>query len=147
MLQSDSEYFYFPKGLKEHLSQHFLATEFQCPCSHPNCTNQRVSRELINRLESVRDAISTQLAITSGYRCPEYQADLKTKGYETAIGHSQHELGNAADLTLPGRSSVDLTTLLLPELKKSFKAIGVGRSFIHVDLRSDKERSWTYLTR
>lgn len=59
-------------------------------------------------------------------------------GFETSAGVSQHELGNAADIT-----SMSFKRLgeMLPE---EFNAIGTGRTFYHVDTRDDKERRWSY---
>ncbi len=89
----------------------------------------------------MREALRKPLAITSGYRCHAYQQELKARGYETAVGVSQHELGRAADLVCP-----DLTGEELARTARAcgFKAVGTGRKFIHVDLRADKERAWNY---
>jgi uncharacterized protein YcbK (DUF882 family) len=124
------------KGDNVQLTPHFTTEEFECPCGH--CDRQEVSEQLISKLESLRELIDAPIKIMSGFRCGFYQDQLRQRGYETAKGISQHQLGRAADIT-----SKKLTELfsLAPQF---FKAIGKGRTFIHVDLRSDKERRWGY---
>lgn len=142
-------YITWNKGEKIVFSPHFTSTEFTCPCG--KCKEQnKIAVDLIDKLERVRVKLGIAIRITSGYRCPNYQAELKARGYETAVGVSQHELGNAVDL-----QPMSLTTLGFPTkmveleklLKEEFKALGRGKSFFHVDLRDDKERFWTYTVR
>jgi uncharacterized protein YcbK (DUF882 family) len=80
------------------------------------------------------------LRITSAFRCKEHQASLRKSGILTAVGTSTHELGDAADILAIGKP-IDV---VLAEAPKHFKAIGIAKTFIHVDLRDDKERRWPY---
>jgi uncharacterized protein YcbK (DUF882 family) len=138
-LQTDTEYYYWPKGEKFQLGQHFSTLEFQCHCAHTSCTRQRASIELIKKLDRVRETLGAPVKINSGYRCAAKQADLKAQGYETAKGISQHELGNAADV------AADSMHELLSLCNGEFKAVGAARSFVHVDTRADKVRHWSYV--
>lgn len=131
----------YPKGLIKNLSAHFTLAEFECPCD--SCTTTIVESLLIDKLEKLRAQKGSIIKISKGggYRCAAYQAKLKLRGYETAIGLSQHQLGLAADISdgvTPGYELRDLALLA------GFKAIGVGKLFIHVDCRPDRDRSWTY---
>jgi zinc D-Ala-D-Ala carboxypeptidase len=119
------------------LSQHFMASEFECPCHNKNCDEQKISMDLVAKLEAIRQKHGKPITITSGYRCETHQKDLAEAGYQTAK-LSQHLLGNAADIT-----SRDLYELI-PLCDEAFEALGIGKTFLHVDTRLDKLRRWTY---
>lgn len=133
----------FPKGSRDKLSPHFIAREFDCSCSSPQCTTTEIDQTLVDLLETMRSFIKAPLRISSGYRCKHKQAELRLAGYETSVGQSTHELGRAADVT---GASTGLTgkTLEQAARKAGFRAVGVGNLFVHVDLRDDKDRRWTY---
>ncbi len=83
--------------------------------------------------------------IISGYRSPDTNEMLR----ETTAGvaeHSQHMLGKAMDIQIPG---VDLTTLRNIALRMQVGGVGFyptsGWPFIHVDVGS--VRNWPRLTR
>jgi hypothetical protein len=139
MIISDG-YFSWKKGSTELLdSEHFTAREFDCPCTHSACVTQKVSKELIQKLDRIRTAYGAPIKINGGFRCVAHEDDLREQGYETvAAGKlSQHELGNAVDV------SGDMSKLL-PLLEKEFQAIGVAKTWAHVDLRADRPRRWSY---
>lgn len=121
------------------LSDHFISDEFDCPCD--KCVLTLIDLSLVSRLEQVRAILSAPIRINSGYRCSNYQQELRLRGYETATGISQHELGQAADIM-----SEPLVGLVLEKAARTagFKAVGVGGTWVHVDVRSDKDRRWTY---
>lgn len=131
----------YKKGQNGILSPHFTMSEFDCPCT--NCTDTEVDTALIDKLELFRNGVGIPVKINSGYRCANYQNDLRLRGYETAIGVSQHELGRAADVM---REDAQSSGIELEAIARScgFKAVGVGHNWIHVDLRDDKERRWEY---
>lgn len=122
------------------LSSHFKSSEFDCRC--PQCTTTQVDSDLVGLLEKVRERAGP-LKITSGYRCQHHQDELRAAGYETAAGISQHSLGRAADIA---GSNTEYSGAQLEQFARAagFQAVGVGRSWVHVDLRSDRERRWTY---
>jgi uncharacterized protein YcbK (DUF882 family) len=131
------------KGSDLYISKHFKRKEFDCKCL-THCFTTIISIDLVERLEKLRGLVDAPLKITSGFRCAAYQSELRLRGYETASGVSQHELGNAVDIM-----SEPLTGKQLAEFAKQagFKSIGVGHSFIHLDGRMDKERTWKYTKR
>lgn len=130
----------YKKGSNVRISLHFSSNEFDCPCS--NCLSTLVDSELIQKLEAIREKIKTALKINSGYRCANYQTELRLRGYETSAGPSQHELGRAADIM---SSDAGYSGPLEPlAIEAGFLAIGVGHGWVHVDLRADKVRRWTY---
>jgi zinc D-Ala-D-Ala carboxypeptidase len=129
----------FTKDENESLSDHFGTKEFACKCSYDTCVDQIICKDLVDKLESLRIDIGQPITITSGYRCDRHQADLiGTPGIET-VPKSTHQLGQAADLKCPIPSD-DLENAGA----KYFMAIGVGKSFCHMDLRIGKVRRWTY---
>lgn len=130
------------KGENKQLSKNFTSSEFSCQCKHKSCKDQKVSEHLIENLQKVRDEFGHSIRVTSGYRCAAHQADLRAQGLETATGVSSHEKGEAADIR--PADSFYLINDLLTVCKKHFMAIGVARTFIHVDERRDKERRWGY---
>lgn len=132
------ESFSWKKGDEIKLSDSFGSTEFSCQCTHSDCVDQKVSKELIEKLQKVRDDLGEALMITSGFRCHKHQLDLSSYGFETAKSISQHELGNAADIKA---SSFDK---LIKLIENEFQAIGYSKRFLHVDLRKDRVRHWKY---
>lgn len=132
----------YKKGSNAQLSTHFNLREFDCKCTH--CQETLIDPELINKLEVLRTNLGEKpIRINSGYRCHAYQNELRLRGYETASRTSEHELGRAADVAetshgIPGGTLEKAARLA------GFKAVGVGGYWIHVDLREDKERRWTY---
>lgn len=132
-------------GLTYKLSKNFSSNEFSCKCSKPNCKEQRISIEMVNRLQVLRDTCGP-ITINEGFRCEEYQQQLlNTPGIEAAK-KSQHVLGMAADIKL-GASLLMLSSdfVKLKETAETlFKAIGTGKKFLHLDMREDKIRRWTY---
>lgn len=129
----------YPKGSQEQISKDFKAREMDCPCG--KCSVTIIDDELPVRLQKLRDALDQALKINSGYRCDDYQANLKARGFETAAGRSTHQDGRAVDIESSGKSGNELEVLARAA---GFKAVGVARHWAHIDLRDDKERFWTY---
>jgi uncharacterized protein YcbK (DUF882 family) len=132
----------YKKGSIEQVSPHFQAWEFDCSCD--KCDHTLIDEVLVKRLETMRDYLGAPIRITSGFRCDARQYDLGKKGYETSKGISTHQLGKAADI-----HAADLIGLELEKAarKAGFRAVGVGKRWVHVDVRSDKDRSWEYKNR
>lgn len=130
----------YKKNSNTTLSTHFKSREFMCPCS--DCKETIIDKILVSQLEALRTLLGSSLKITSGYRCANYQEQLRIRGYETAKGISQHELGKAADITDGVTPGIELEDMAR---RVGFKSVGVGRLFIHVDTRPE-ERRWTYKT-
>lgn len=131
----DKLYFIWKKGEKFQLSKNFNSSEVECKCKNPDCVEQKISKDLIEKAQKVRDEHGRSITVTSGFRC------LK---HNRAIGSSdtsQHPKGNGLDYT-----SSDLNGLYSLS-EKHFKAVGDGRArrkFVHVDSRTDKVRRWDY---
>ena len=129
----------YNKGEGVKFNELYTSSDFDCKCQ--DCKHTVVDSDLVDKLYVMSMDIGGKLTVTSGYRCPEYQKQLKLRGYDTAAGVSQHQLGRAADIVkepIPGYELEGFAN------RAGFKAIGIGRSFIHVDLRSDIGRRWKY---
>ena len=123
------------KGQYKKLSKYFSSKEFE------NSTDKvfYIHPLLLELLDKVREDFGEPLVITSGYRSPEHNA--KIGGSKS----SQHCLGKAADLRPKNFTKENLDKLYLI-CENYFKAVGDGRhrGFVHVDIRDDKIRRWTY---
>lgn len=116
------------------LSAHFDTAEFACP----DCGRTKVSGTLIVALESLRTlAGDSPIHVNSGYRCPEHNANVG------GVSHTQHLLGNAADIRIEGKSLQQMFDWArqVPEFLNG--GIGVYDDeppFIHVDVRGSTAR-------
>ena len=139
-MKIENGYYIWNKNESGKLTPNFNLEEFQCQCSYPECVEQKASVELMDRLERVRGNAGFPLAITSGFRCAAHQKALaETPGVETAVGLSQHELGNAADVRCNSLTGAELTL----KAQDIFTSLGVARRFVHMDLRPGYRR-WSY---
>lgn len=126
------------KGDHEPVGKHFAGAEFDCPC--PSCVETLIDTDLIDRLDALRDRLGAPIRITSGYRCPAHQKFLAAHGFETAK-HSRHLVGEAADIWTGKQTGEQLEAAARAV---GFRAVGVAKVWVHVDLRDDKDRRWLY---
>lgn len=127
-----------PAGANIQLSKSFSSAEFE----DITCSYVILHLDLIAKLQALREHLMAPIKITSGFRSSTKQAALKAAGYETAAGPSTHEYGCAADINAYGRfTGAQLETAARAV---GFKAVGVAKTWIHVDLRADKVRRWEY---
>lgn len=103
------------------LSKNFSKHEFDCK----DCCGQAdIQKELINRLQAVRNELGRAIIITSGYRCI-------TKNKAVGGGpYSSHLYGFAADIAVPNDH---YRWLILPILARHFTRIWLYPTHIHVD--------------
>lgn len=142
-MQENNEFFFWIKGDVYSLDKdnYFKTSEFTCHCKNKSCKEQKISKELISKLVELRKTVNEPLIVTSGFRCAEYQDQLRRQGENTVVAKkSQHEEGCAADVK-PTRMKIPVFLNLVAKL---FKSIGIASTFLHLDLRSDKERRWNY---
>ena len=121
---------------------HFVAAEFDSP-DLPGSGAEFMDEEFLNLLDRARDAAGVPFKITSGFRTPEYNIDLKKRGYAVAR-NSSHLKGLAADIAVT--SSANRLIILESLLFVGFRRIGIGKGFIHVDLDRAKSQDvvWVY---
>jgi len=116
------------------LSPHFDSDEFKCRCS---CGLDEVDPRLIETLEIMR-ATTGPLVINSGCRCERWN---------TAVDGSElsaHMTGEAADIRTLG--SKERYQVVASAILAGCTRIGVGRTFVHVDVSRVLPQSviWLY---
>ncbi|MGQ9845875.1 MAG: D-Ala-D-Ala carboxypeptidase family metallohydrolase [Bacteroidales bacterium] len=128
------------------LSKHFSSEEFVCRCG---CGLFIYNKSLVDALESFRVLLGNiPIYINSGTRCREYN---------TAIGgapNSKHLTGEAADIsviklsgdTKKAFTGMELLKFLLAKKPAQIKGIGIGKNFLHIDVRNTMSEIvlWTY---
>jgi uncharacterized protein YcbK (DUF882 family) len=113
------------------LSAHFSRNELQCRC----CGRLQIDSRLLDGLEKLRAQAGTPVVIHAGYRCPEHNAAVG------GVPHSEHTLGLAADIALPGLSLQRMYELALEVPQFAHGGIGVyDGGFLHVDVREQRAR-------
>lgn len=118
----NDEFYCWSSGDSIQFTKNFNSDEFECPGSDEH----KILKELVDKLQQLRDKYGKSITITSGYRSPEYNAKIG------GVTNSQHILGRAVDIT--GKDLNKLYDLCL----EIFNAVGDGRKkgkFIHVDQR------------
>ena len=115
------------------ISDHFHRSEFKCACP---CDKDTVDIELIDILEDLRTYFRTEVVVTSGYRCKEYNEGVG------GSKNSKHTEGRAADIQVRGIAPTKIYNYLTNKYPDQY-GFGNGRSFTHVDSRIIKAR-WSY---
>jgi len=116
--------------------KYFNYEEFDSPDLKGSGKN--MSDELVNMLDIARKKYGKSMIINSGYR---------TSGHNEKVGGkttSSHLKGLAVDIACS--NSVDRFKLYDILREVGFKRIGVGKTFIHVDIDKDKSPKvfWVY---
>lgn len=123
------------------ITQNFSRYEFACKCG---CGYDNVRTKLVESLQILRDYIwmstGTELPIVirSGCRCAEH--NRRSKGKKS----SAHLTGEAADIKCYDSRTRYL--LLNAAIRNGFTRIGVGKTFIHLDISAtlDDKVTWLY---
>lgn len=142
-LKEQDGYFIWNKGEVHKLSDHFSTKEMDCQCKHESCKEQRISKDLIQRIENIRVEVNQPLIVTSAFRCKQHQEDIRNSGVSTVVAkkQSQHELGNAVDIK--PKDGKDIRGSFLVICEKQFTTIGLSNRFLHLDTREQKIQ-WEY---
>ena len=116
------------------VTTHFTSSELICKCG---CGKISMNPEFISKLEELREWLGRPVYITSGFRCVDHNR---------AVGgspRSYHIKGRAVDIVC--ESSADRYQLLAAAIRLGFGGIGIDKSFVHVDNRSEiVKRIWAY---
>ena len=105
---------------------HFARAEFACDCGGAYCDGfpAEMNRELLLKLEALRNALDTPVIITSGVRCPTRNAEVG------GVEKSQHLFGQAADLYAPGIPIA--TVAAVAESLGLYTILYEDRGFVHL---------------
>ena len=102
--------------------KHFNEKEFSCPC----CGENRISRNLVDRLDFSREISGFPMRVSSGFRCRRHNQKVKGKP------RSSHLDGSACDIICPSGSIK--ATFLASFFESGIRRIGIYKNFIHVDV-------------
>jgi hypothetical protein len=113
------------------LSAHFSKSELACHC----CSELKIADGLIEALEELRGLAGKEVIVHDGYRCPAHNQEAG------GVRDSEHTLGMAADVAIPGLSLQEMYELALQV--PAFADGGIGAydgGFLHVDVRGHVAR-------
>lgn len=115
---------------------HFKPAEFDSP-DEPG-SGLGMNMELIQMLETLRKKVGFPIKINSGYRTAA--ENLKAGG----VSESAHTTGKAVDIQCS--TGGERYAILKAAFEMSFRRIGIGNTFIHLDIDPDKPQSvvWLY---
>lgn len=102
-----------------------------------------MNAEFIAKLDKAREVAGIAFKINSGYRTREHNYWLMQNGYK-ASPNSSHLKGLAADISaVTTRQKFDIVAALL---SVGLDRIGIGDTFIHVDMDTKKlsRQLWNY---
>lgn len=141
----DDNFFYWKKGSNNWLGNWFKENEFSCKCDNDDCIDQKVSKELIIKLEKLRFIVNTPIRINSGFRCAKHQESIRESGISTVVAQkSSHEEGLAVDMGFSAYNPMQV----MKYIEELFDNIGVAINYVHVDTRPLKadgtKRRWKY---
>lgn len=122
------------------LTKNFNKREFACSCG---CGEDTVSPRLVGILQSIRDITGKPINITSGFRCKKKNDQLIAEG-SGAVPTSSHLRGLAVDFACV--TSSDRHDFVAAALDIGINRIGIGKTFIHIDIDPDKAQGviWVY---
>lgn len=107
--------------------KNFNRSEFLCKCDHDDCPKELPTDELADRVQLMRDKLGYSITLSSGVRCERHNRAIG------GVENSTHVRRIAVDIeTL---NSTDRGAKLNAAIGAGFRAIGIGRGFLHLDLR------------
>lgn len=108
--------------------KNFKKEEFDCKCG---CGKNNINIDLVERLDRIRTVLNMPMKINSGSRCESHNHLVGGKD------DSAHLYGLAVDFEVPGSS---FRFVSMSMCMRMFKRIGIGKTFIHVDI--DESKPW-----
>lgn len=119
-------------------SKNFKLSEFECKCG---CRQIKLSEDLGNILQNIRDQYKKPIIITSGYRC------IKHNKFIRGSSTSDHIYGLGVDISvINDRDRFELIKFALDE---GIDRIGIGKTYLHLGLSHPSSKKsdrviWTY---
>lgn len=106
-------------------------------------SGEDIHPELLRKLVEMEMLLERKVDINSGVRTKRWNNILRKRGLK-AVLNSAHIHKYAADIRI--HSSQERMEVLEAALEVGFSRIGVGKTFVHVDVDPDKpqETLWTY---
>lgn len=116
--------------MRDRLSTHFSRQEFACRCG---CGRDTVDAMLLSVLQWLRYEMNSAIAISSGFRCDEYNELVQGRP------GSWHTVGRASDIVVVGHDPPEVYALLDRHFPNTLGLIEY-QNFIHIDSRTGKYR-------
>lgn len=115
--------------------EYFSREEFRCTCGGKYCNGFPVEpdEKMVRTVNQIRKHFGKPFTPNSPIRCPQRNAEVG------GVSDSQHVLGTACDITVPGvapKTVAEYAETLLPDTG----GIGIYSWGIHVDTRKTKSR-------
>lgn len=105
--------------------RYFSLDEFRCK----HCLQNLIDHVFVTELDDLRHHLGFPLVISSGYRCPDYNAKVSTTGRT-----GPHTTGRAVDIAVSHTRAYDV---LQAAMMMKFTGIGINQKgssrFIHID--------------
>jgi uncharacterized protein YcbK (DUF882 family) len=124
------------------LTENFKLDEFTCRDGSPVPDEYLPNViELCKNLQILREVLGKPIIVISGYRSPSYNTKIK------GAKRSQHLLAKAADIVVPGMTSLevrDTIIKLIKEGKMCKGGVGIYPTFTHYDIRGFNARWGSY---
>ena len=130
----------------------FKPEEFKCRCGECASDGNEMDPILLEALQRIRSSLGEPMHVTSGYRCPKYNAKVSTTGED-----GPHTTGKAVDIACVGDKAYKMIMIakvhLLPITGIGLKQNGPANGrFMHMDILSGNGRDtkgprpwiWTY---
>ena len=115
------------------LSENFNLQEFECTGEGHN--HVKVCRELVDKLQELRERLGRPIMINSAFRCEERNREVG------GADESQHLTGRAVDISMRNQ---DISHGELKSLAQGigFTGIGLYDTFVHLDTREGQAAVW-----
>ena len=115
----------------------FKPDEFRCSC----CNRLEIASELIDMLQTAREALGVPLTLTSAYRCPDHNSKVSSTGL-----NGPHTTGYSCDIHV---SNSQHRKKLIDYFTNKVTGLGIAKTFIHIDILTPDEIShrpncWLY---
>lgn len=123
----------------------FKPEEFACSCGKCGLGIGNISPSLLAILDPMREAAGVPMKINSAVRCPEWNAH---EGGKVTSSHlaipNKGILCTAVDIATPG--SAHRFRIVMAALACGVRRIGIGNTFVHLDVDPDKPQEvlWLY---
>lgn len=83
------------------LTTYLNSRELRCKCLSGKCCVTLINNNLVTAYEKFRKLVGRPIYISSGYRCPQHNVDVRGSLY------SRHMVGEAIDVLKPDNSSIE----------------------------------------
>jgi len=100
----------------------FKPDEFRCSC----CNRLEIASELVDMLQTAREALGVPLTLTSAYRCPDHNSKVSSTGIS-----GPHTTGYSVDIHV---SNSQHRKQLISYFADKVSGLGIAKTFIHIDL-------------